>query len=143
MNNKGGNSMGHIDWGNQFSVNVVELDEQHKKLFGMINELSDAIEAKRDREFLEKTLSDLLGYTETHFNAEEGYLKKYGYLDYENHCMEHNELRQDTIDLFLKYKHGEDVSPIKVMDFLKDWLRHHILKVDMGYGLFLKERGVT
>ncbi|MBF0506832.1 MAG: bacteriohemerythrin [Nitrospirae bacterium] len=133
--------MGYIEWGIQFSVNVPELDEQHKKLFDMTNELSDAIEAKRGRESLEKTISDLLEYTKTHFDAEEGYLRKYGYPDYKNHCMQHNNLNQQTFALFLKYENGEDVSPEEVLNFLKSRLLLHILIVDMKYSLFLKEEG--
>ncbi len=46
--------MSLMEWNEKLSVGVPSIDEQHKKLVAMLNELYDAMQAKHDQDALAK-----------------------------------------------------------------------------------------
>jgi len=62
-----------IDWSEEYSVNIKKFDQQHKKLFDLINFLNDSLIRNEDDDILEQILSDLIDYTFVHFKEEEKY----------------------------------------------------------------------
>jgi len=133
--------MALIVWNEKFSVNVKEIDEQHKKLFDMINELDDAIVACKAKDVLSKTLADMINYTETHFSIEEGYMKESDYPELPEHKKAHDEFTSKVKRLQENFSAGRDVFSQDVMNILKDWLSNHILFMDRKYMPFLGNKG--
>ncbi len=72
----------YIKWQDAFSVNVNEIDQQHKKLIGMINELFDAMEEGRGRAILSGLLEEMVDYSKTHFSNEEAYMRRFEFEGY-------------------------------------------------------------
>ena len=58
-------------WNDSYSVKVAELDNQHKKLIGLINQLYDAMKEGKGKDVLEVIFTELIEYTKNHFSAEE------------------------------------------------------------------------
>ncbi len=135
--------MALITWSQNFSVGVKDIDEQHKKLITLVNELHDAMSVGKGREVLGKILSDLISYTVYHFKHEEDLFEKYAYLGYIAHKTEHDKLAGQAGDIKKKFDSGEAVLTIEVMNFLRDWLNNHILGSDKKYGPFLNSKGVS
>ena len=50
--------MSLIKWNDSFSVNVVKVDQEHKKLIAMVNDLTDAMKAGKGKDVLGKILDD-------------------------------------------------------------------------------------
>jgi len=63
--------MPFIEWNDTFSVSVDEIDNQHKKLFGIINELHDSVVERNSKRVIGGLLKELLDYTDYHFKSEE------------------------------------------------------------------------
>ncbi|MGA2938094.1 MAG: hemerythrin domain-containing protein [Syntrophobacteraceae bacterium] len=63
--------MALIQWNDSLSVNVVDIDKQHQKLVGMINELNDAMRQGKGKDALGKIVNGLIIYAGTHFKTEE------------------------------------------------------------------------
>ena len=61
--------MSLIKWNDSFSVNVVKIDQEHKKLFEMVNELTDAMKAGHGKDVLGNILDRLISYTAFHFQT--------------------------------------------------------------------------
>ena len=61
--------MAFMDWNASLSVAIAGIDEQHKKLVSMINELNDAMKVGKSKEGLQKILGGLIDYTASHFNG--------------------------------------------------------------------------
>ena len=134
--------MAFIKWDDSFSVNVVEIDDQHKKLVEMINDLHDAMRHGQSKLVLSKIISGLIGYAGTHFRTEEKYFDQFGYPDAVMHMKEHTAFTQKVAEFKSEYDAGKVGLSMDVMDFLSLWLRNHIKGVDKKYGPFFNEKGL-
>jgi hemerythrin len=129
-------------WEDSFSVNISVIDMQHKKLVSMVNDLHQAMVEGSGREKLGTILSNLVGYTRGHFITEERLMQTHAYPDFLAHKSEHEHLTEKVMDLQCRFRSNEVGLTIEVMEFLKDWLRHHILGSDKKYSPFLNAKGV-
>lgn len=134
--------MGFIKWNSNYSVNISEVDEQHKKLIGLVNDMYDAMSVGKGREVLGPVLTELVNYTVYHFATEERLFQQYGYPDYERHKKIHDDLTARTKKLKETFDTGNKTITIDVMLFLSDWLNVHILNEDKKYGPFLNSKGI-
>ncbi|HHN66370.1 MAG TPA: bacteriohemerythrin [Nitrospirae bacterium] len=134
--------MAIITWNDSLSVNISEIDMQHKKLITMINELNDAMGQGKGQEVLGKIIDGLAEYAATHFRTEEKYFDQYGYPDSASHKKTHAEFVNKVSDFKKKFEKGQITLSIEIMNFLSDWLRNHIMKVDKKYSRFFNERGL-
>jgi hemerythrin len=130
-------------WNSKMSVGVAEIDDEHKKLVGMLNELHDAMTANRAKEHLGRVLDGLIGYTATHFKHEERLFAQYGYPDATAHAKEHADLTGQVLEVQRRFKNGETGTlTMEVMNFLKRWLVTHIQGSDKKYGPHLNAKGL-
>lgn len=132
-----------IKWLDKYSINIEEMDEQHKKWVGFINWLYEAKQAKKDIDFIFKLLDDVIGYTETHFAQEEELMKQHGYAEYGVHKAIHDSLIREVMTLRKDYGPTSQNLPTKVLNLLNNWLVDHIMNVDRKYGVYLNSKGVS
>ncbi len=130
-----------IEWSNDFSVGIQEIDEQHKVLIGILNELSEAIDQIRGTEIRTQIIDRLIEYTRIHFTVEESLMRILGYPKYEEHKHEH-ELLISQINEFLTKINNENMSTYELLFFLRSWLINHILKSDKAYEQHFLNMGV-
>lgn len=134
--------MALFPWDESLAVHVRELDWQHRKLVDMINDLHEAMRAGSSQ----KTTGDMVGrlksYCKEHFSAEERLMERHQYPDLQTHRAEHNRFIEQVLDMEMEISEGQQVSGVRLMGFLRDWLSNHIKGVDHKYGPYLHERGV-
>lgn len=131
-----------IEWDQKYSVGIHDLDEQHKQLIDIINTLHDARGVDNALESLSTILHSLVGFAARHFTAEEDYMVRFGYADYEQHRRLHDAFVQKVSDFHEDLNDSVPTLSEDVMFFLRDWLINHILGVDMKYSEFFKEQGL-
>jgi hemerythrin len=134
--------MALITWTDALSVNIREIDTQHKRLFELMNKLHEAMKIGKGNDVLGGILGDLVNYTVVHFSNEEAYLKKYDYPEFVQHKKIHDELTQKAKALKASFDQGKQTISIDVLTFLMDWLNNHILKTDKRYSSFLNGKGL-
>lgn len=134
--------MALFTWNQNYSVNVVELDQQHKKLIDMLNELHGAMLTGKSKDVLSKILDGLIDYTGYHFTNEEKYMNQYNYPEYQLHKLEHDKLVKQVLDFQSDFRSGKIGISVQIMNFLKEWLMNHILGTDKKYGPFFNEKGL-
>lgn len=134
--------MALIQWSDSLSVKVAEIDKQHQKLIGLINELSEAMRQGQGKTVVEKIINGLLSYTDTHFKTEERYFARFGYPEAAGHKKEHEGFVVRVTEFKESYENGQLALSIDVLNFLSDWLRHHIMGVDKKYSSFFNEKGL-
>lgn len=134
--------MALINWDDSLSVNVGEIDQQHKMLVAMINELNDAMRMGKGKDVIGKIINSLFGYTATHFKTEEKYFAQFGYPDTDNHKKEHAAFVQKVMDFKDGFEKKKLSLTIEVMDFLSNWLKNHIKTTDKKYSQLFNEKGL-
>ena len=130
----------YLEWNDSYRTGIIEIDAQHTKLFGLYNDLVSSIYKGEGLKDLKKCLLDLIDYAIVHFATEEAYMQKYSYPAIEYHKTEHKELREKTYFLSKDFEAGKPVLTMDVLDFLKKWLAHHVLDIDMQYKDFLRKK---
>ena len=134
--------MAAINWSEKYSVGIVSIDNQHKKLFDLINKLSDSMKAGKSSEQLGTVFLELINYTDMHFKAEEAFFKQYSYPSSIKHVMHHDDLRKQVMALKEKHAGGSSVITVQLLTFLVDWVNNHILQEDKAYSSYLISKGV-
>ena len=120
-----------IQWKEEYSVGVPELDEQHKGLVMLINQLT---EAGHRRERIKSTLDALDRYTKEHFRAEEALMTFHHYENLDEHCKQHQAFEEwlQALKMVYSFSTSPDLFADTVNSFLRHWLINHILKTDIG-----------
>jgi hemerythrin len=132
-----------MTWTPKLSVGVAVLDEDHKKLVGMVNELYDAMQAGHGKESLGPILDRLVDYTKFHFAREEKLFGQTGYPEAAPHKQQHDALTHQVLDVQRKYAAGAAATvSLEVMHFLRDWLINHIQGTDQKYRSHLNAKGI-
>ena len=134
--------MEKLIWDENFSVDVAIVDEQHKVLFDIINELIDANRIKVDSEKLSDIVIKIANYAQYHFQTEEQFMVDHNYADSTTHKGQHEEFIYKTSTFCTEIALHEEGVPIKILSYLINWLTAHILKTDMKMKPFYKEIGL-
>lgn len=134
--------MAYIDWTEDYSVSVKPMDDQHRKLFALINEYYEGISQKKNAEALAKIMHGLLDYTKYHFGDEEKLMLKSGYAGYPEQKVQHDFFIGKIEDYQKRIAEGKMLLSIEITNFLKDWLVKHIKTKDKEYGPSLNAKGI-
>lgn len=129
-------------WKDEYSVNVQQIDDQHKQLVAMVNELHEAMMQQRAKDVLGGLLNKLVSYCANHFAVEEGLMQTAGYPDFSSHKAKHDKMTAKVLALQSDLKAGKLNLTIEVSQFLKDWLDKHILGTDKKYSAHLNAKGI-
>lgn len=122
-----------IPWSNELSVGIEEIDEQHKVLVALLNEMNAATQERLGQDKAAEVLSKLIEYARIHFAVEESLMRILNYPAYEDHKMRHQNLMRNALDLIQKAENGKLSVGIELQFFLKNWLTKHIQESDKRY----------
>lgn len=131
-----------IAWDDSLCTGVGEIDEQHKVLFGFINQLHEAVTFGTGDGTLSTVLAGLVNYTVYHFSTEERLMQEHSYPEFARHKEEHDYLTAKVMGFFDRFQKGNGGDIKGVLAFLIEWLTDHIMETDKKCGLFLREKGV-
>jgi len=132
----------HFQWKPEYSVNVTEIDDQHKKFISILDDLYQAILVGKQKEKLYEVFEKLEEYMDLHFSTEENYFDKFKYEGSDEHRAEHKKLKNKVEDIKQKAKNNEDVISFELVDFLEDWLLDHLAALDKKYTKCFNEHGL-
>ena len=132
----------YIEWKDEYSVGIDSIDQQHRKLVGLINQLATAVDYSTGKEFEQDALDELVDYTKTHFSYEEGLMETNGYPDFEAHKTQHREMIRKVEEVLAEYEKDPDTAMDNAKSYLQGWLINHINGTDKQYSSFLIDKGV-
>lgn len=133
----------NMDWSDRFALGIDLIDQQHKVLFRLIDQLAQAIQHETSEAELQAVFAKLHEYTLTHFATEERLMAQYAYPADKNHHESHRTLEHSLEQLVERAKSGEPLVSLQTMNFLRLWLYNHIDGTDRQFADFLKAKGVT
>jgi hemerythrin-like metal-binding protein len=126
-------------WDDTLSVQIQEIDEDHRRLVELFNILSHSVANGESSDYIEAVLEELISCTAWHFKHEERLMIKYNYNELKEHKAEHQELiesAKEVQQMFLKNNKSLSSDDI---ESLEQWLTGHILGADMALGSYLGE----
>lgn len=129
-----------INWNDSYSVGNAEMDEQHKKLIGIINKLFKSFKEGNAEKILSEILNEMVDYANFHLNSEEKLLFKHDFPEKESHEAIHQEFRDKIYELKSTIRKKDEGVHYKLIEYLKDWWTNHILVEDMKYSKFLAQK---
>lgn len=135
----GGIIMAFKEWKKEYNVSVKKFNDQHKELFGYLNELQRGLTSGLGISDMSYILKGLVDYTIDHFQSEERLMKKHNYPHYESHKKEHEELIAKVSAFYEDFTEGKQAFSIELLSFLDKWVTNHILKSDMKYKPFFEK----
>lgn len=130
-----------FSWSEAYATGVGEIDAQHRELLGQIDRLLRAIAGEPAAV---GRLLDFLGdYAVSHFDMEERLMEHHGYPAAEAH----REAHSSFVRTFGRLRYDYDLDGLTegfaelVSGWLVEWLKGHILDVDLALGRWLVARG--
>ncbi|MCX6052555.1 MAG: bacteriohemerythrin [Campylobacterales bacterium] len=121
-----------IQWDDGLSVGIEIIDNDHKKLLSIINQLSEAIDADATKDILENIFTELEEYALTHFKSEEFYIQKCNREGLVTHQEQHNSFILKIPELKAKLLSTNDyIVAQDTTIYLSDWLVNHIISEDI------------
>jgi hemerythrin len=128
-----------VEWNDRYSVDLPEIDSQHKALFALINDLWRAIIDRESKEAVGKILMRLEDYTIMHFTAEEGLMRRLSYPQFDSHRKKHETFIQQIAIAKHRHLEGQAIG-LEILHFLNGWLIDHIMTLDKGYASYYERK---
>jgi hemerythrin len=122
----------------EFRTGIESIDKEHEKLFEIANRIYETLmdEFIPDKyDYIVEILEELTEYAATHFEHEEAYMMSIRYKKLISQKAEHNEFIEKISEYNLDEvdENQKDVI-LELLEFLNDWLIHHILESDKLIG---------
>ncbi len=127
-------------WDEKFSVHNTTLDEHHKRLFELCNEMFNLIDQENKTPIYStaKVISELHMYAIFHFTEEEKLMEQNNFPKIEEHKKLHQAFIDKISQLKEQYENDDVLVDYDILNFLSDWLIYHILEVDSEYADYIK-----
>ena len=122
-----------VQWTDSLSTGISLIDEQHKMLLNYINNLYHAMQRGVTDDILLNILDVLHDYTVSHFSTEEQFFLHSDYKDSEKHREIHRKFTSRIAEFRDNMKNGSAQVSMELLNFLRDWLIHHIQGTDHQY----------
>jgi len=122
--------MAYIEWLPSWDTGIAELDRQHRELVAEIDRLFLALKEGSPEKVAERTLLHLSEYVEFHFKTEERCMLEAHYPGLPAHRAEHDALRNEVKAIVDAYLAGGGALTVKLSEYLKNWLIHHLDTTD-------------
>ena len=123
-----------FEWQEGYNIGVDVIDQEHQRLFKIINKLFNFREEEKDGRWLcEEGIKYFKGHAMKHFADEEAFMASINYRDLEQHRRIHQGFRENTLPALEQELKQTGYAPDSVDHFLgvcAGWLVGHTLSED-------------
>jgi len=136
-----------IKWNDKkMSIGIKLIDDEHKQLLQIINDLSISIHKNCQKEEIVSIVDRLIDYSKYHFAREEKYFDEFNYEDATAHKHQHELFINKFEKIKNKIKLEDELCNIilteEVFLYLVKWLLNHISGSDRKYVKLFKQNGL-
>jgi hemerythrin len=120
-----------MEWKDEYSLGILEIDNQHKLLLRSFTAIEESIKLEHGWSVTHYAIIELLQLVRMHFSFEEALMHMFAYPGSKKHKKEH----QRFFDHLEKIERQslKKSAEVQMVQFLEDWLTTHILGTDRGY----------
>ncbi len=115
-----------VEWDESLSIGIDTIDEHHRYLFDLINDLYEVVSNKRGAREVARLVKATDAYAKVHFRAEEKMMQHYGYKGIHLQEKQHHEFEAKIREFYEELHENPLVAQFDVLSYLRDWLIHHI-----------------
>ena len=123
-----------VTWSARYSVGIKLLDEQHKGLFNLVNEMYNHVNNNDDEEaewaYFQSIIKQVVDHIKKHFATEEIIMKETKFQGYAEHKKVHDSFILSMVDIIKKFDEKKRVPLKSLINSIKDWILTHIAIVD-------------
>jgi len=124
-----------ITWTKKLACGIKMIDDQHKGLVCLINEMFDHVTGDyvQEHDYFNRVIQEVTMYIKNHFATEEKILLAVKFAGYPEHKMKHDSFVLAIVESICDYQAGKRVALSSFTKFLKDWVLSHIALDDKQY----------
>jgi len=130
-----------VNWSSTYAVGVSIVDEQHKGLLNLVNNMYNHIvgDEKAERAFFKEVINQAIEYVKVHFATEEKILIATKFPGYAEHKRAHDSFILKVVENVREFESGRKMNLSTFTHFLRDWILTHIAIMDKQYFDFLRK----
>ena len=129
-----------VKWSGTFSVGVKLIDDQHKGLLNLVNDLFNHVigDEAAERAYFQKVIQTAVNYVKVHFATEEKIMIATKFPGYAEHKRAHDTFVLTVVDNIRDFEAGKKFTLAAFTKFLKEWVLTHIAILDKQYFEYFK-----
>ena len=130
-----------IIWSNTLSCGIKLIDDQHKHLVDVVNEMFSHVTGNEGQEqtYFRKIIHEAVDYIKVHFSTEEKIMIGTKFTGYFEHKRAHDNFILTVANIVSDSTTSKRLSLYAFTKFLKDWILSHIAVMDKQYFTYLKQ----
>jgi hemerythrin len=122
--------MALLEWKPEFSVGNASIDHEHEHMIQAINDLYEQLSEPVNAENVEAILGEIHADISAHFALEEHLMQEAGYIEYEDHKEDHEDLLDQILELMDSFFEDPEAGQKMLKTQLSDWFSHHFASFD-------------
>lgn len=121
---------GWVSWDESLAVGIAVIDEHHRHLFDLVNDLYEVVAQRRGSREVAQVLKALDLYAQVHFSAEEKMMAHYGYSGLERQQGQHHHFQKKLRGFHEELHVNPLTAQYDVLEYVRQWLVLHIMEED-------------
>jgi hemerythrin len=136
-----GNDNELLTWSNSLSCGIKLIDDQHKGLVNLINEMFNHVTGNevQEKDYFNRVIVEAVKYVKVHFATEEKIMIATKYSGYDAHKKAHESFVVAVAQNIKDYQEGKRLTLSAFTRYLKDWVLSHIAVMDKQYFEYFKK----
>ncbi len=122
--------MSLLQWKPGYSVGVESMDDEHREMIDLINDIYEKLESDPDADQVEQCLGEIFSTISMHFALEERLMRKSNYAEYQAHKDNHEDLLDQVRDLMDDFAADTATGATRLEQGLSDWFAGHFSTFD-------------
>ena len=115
-----------VGWDESLSVGIDAIDEHHRYLLDLINDLFEVVINKRGAREVARLVKATDAYAKVHFRTEEQMMRHHGYEGIHRQEQQHHAFEAKIREFYEELHDNPLIAQFDVLSYLRDWLIHHI-----------------
>lgn len=129
--------MAYFEWADDLVIDHGPIDDDHRHLVDLVNQLHTATSEGRGIEVVEGILNNLIAYTKGHLQREEALMASMQFPQLSQHKVYHDRFTSRIDALKVKFDVGSITVAAQLSMELRDWLSLHIRRSDKEIKYFM------
>jgi len=127
-------------WDHAMDTGFATVDKHHREMFEQLNRCFSHMMAGDGAEAVRGATAMIDSAIRPHFDEEEQIMQRKGYPGLSAHRTAHQAFFTSFDRLKPRLDAGDEKAPAEMFEFLAEWLRSHIINVDMPFAQFVRSK---